>query len=84
LPVFTGLGVARRFAGAAGGLRESVAAKAGARKQLQDLLELVGADGVAESVVIDPPDPLDRPRRAWPIGSVIQQLAEGAGPRQRQ
>jgi hypothetical protein len=78
LPVFTGLDLARRFAGAADGLGEAVVAKADGREKLQDLLELVGGDGVAESLVIDPPDPFGRPRRAWPIGSVIQQLAEGA------
>jgi hypothetical protein len=77
LPVFTGLDLARRFAGATDGLAEAVVAEADGREKLRELLELVGGDGVAESVVFDPADPFDRSRRAWRIGSVIQHLAEG-------
>jgi hypothetical protein len=79
LPLFTGLGLARRFAESTDGPGGSVADKAHGPKQLRDLLERIAGDGVAESVVLDPSDPFDRPLGAWPIGSVIEQLADGEG-----
>jgi hypothetical protein len=81
LPVFTDRELARRFADGADGLDEAVLVEVDSRAALLDFLNLVVGDGVADRVVLDPPQAVGPSRRAWAIDAVIRQLTTGEGRR---